>query len=218
MSEDYMGVPGLTQEEYERTQFLGRNWTNEVLYPDTPKIIVGNKKVYPEPEKYLSVGGSDSSIPSVTISTAVKKADPQYVDFNEANLIPVTEQELTNLYYEQLNGQALLILENRNFVNTGNFVYQPISNVSEFITNYDPKKVIAIQDTSDVYFLNFPINLDDKIPKTPTSGVLNGTNVYIDTTGNIVVETKDMRVDERVEIQILLDGTIYEDVLDLGMS
>lgn len=218
MSEDYMGVPGLTQEEYERSQFLGRNWTNEVLYPDTPKIIVGNKKVYPEPEKYLSVSGSDSSTPSVTISTAVKKAEPQYVDFNEANVVPITDTELTDLYFEQINGGGLLVLNNRNFVNTGTFIYQPIVNISDFVREYNPRKLIAIQETSDTFFSNFPINLDEKIPKTPTSGILNGTNVYIDSANNIVIETKDMRVDERVEIQVLLDGTIYEDVLDLGMS
>jgi len=47
---------------------------------------------------------------------------------------------------------------------------------------------------------------------------LNGPNVYIDSIGNIVIETKDMRVDERVEIQVLLNGTIYQDDLDLEIS
>lgn len=201
-----------------------------VVFPGEGSIEIGTGVigiVQPEPpisnvinnnfgSASLTVGGPTTAVSNTSIS--IKKAEPQYVNFNEESLVPILTTELENLYYEQLNGQALLLLNNRNFINTGTFIYQPIVNVSEFVRNYDPRKLIPIQETSDTFFSNFTIDLDDKIPKTPTSGILNGPNVYISSEGNIVVETKNMRVDERVEIQVLLNGTIYEDVLDLGIS
>lgn len=232
MSDDYMGVPGLSAPIFETPKpdpYVVGDYGNQfVVFPGEGSIEIGTGVigiVQPEPPKsiigndvYQTTGGSNSVSPSTSTTSAVKKADPQYVDFNEANVVPITDTELTDLYFEQINGGGLLVLNNRNFVNTGTFIYQPIVNISDFVREYNPRKLIPIQETSDTFFSNFPINLDEKIPKTPTSGILNGTNVYIDSANNIVIETKDMRVDERVEIQVLLDGTIYQDVLDLGTS
>lgn len=218
--------PSASQEPYIVSDYDSQY----AIYPGLGSVDIGTGaigRVQPEPpisdvvnnnsgSANITTGGSTTT--GSNTSTAVKKAEPQYVDFNEASVVPITDTEITDLYFEQINGGGLLVLNNRNFVNTGTFVYQPIVNISDFVREYNPRKLIAIQETSDTFFSNFPINLDEKIPKTPTSGVLNGTNVYIDSANNIVVETKDMRVDERVEIQVLLDGTIYEDVLDLGMS
>jgi hypothetical protein len=180
--------------------------------PNTPSNLVASSS------SPVAATSTPASTTTVVASKAIKKADPQYVNFIEEDLVPFLDTELENLYYEQINGQSLIILNNKNFVNSGTFIYQPIVNVSEFVKNYDPKKLVPLQETSDEFFSNFAISLDDKIPKTPTSGVSNGPNVYISSSGSIVVETKDLRVDERVEIQILLNGTIYEDVLDLGIS
>ena len=41
----------------------------------------------------------------------------------------------------------------------------------------------------------------------------NGTNVYMDSSGNLVIETKDNEPDERVQIEIFTGGTIYTDTL-----
>ncbi len=188
-------------------------------YTGSPPIVVNptpETTYFPPNESGPRYDGSSGS--NLVVSSPVKIATPQYVNFNEESLVPILDTELQDLFYEQLNGQALILINNRNFINTGTFLYQPVVNISDFVRNYDPKKLIPIQETSDTFFSNFPINLDDKIPKTPTSGVLNGPNVYIDSIGNIVIETKDMRVDERVEIQVLLNGTIYQDDLDLEIS
>ena len=65
------------------------------------------------------------------------------------------------------------------------------------------KKIIALQDTSDVYFFNFAINLLTRIPDVPTDSSTNGTNVYIDANGDLVIETKDNASDERIQIEII---------------
>ena len=164
-------------------------------------------------------------VPQVTPTTSnlvtkasVKIATPQYVDFDENVLDPIKEANITNLFFEQVAGHELLILSNKNFVNTKNIDYQPIANISNFKNTYDPKKIIALQDTSDVYFFNFAINLLSRIPDVPTDSSTNGTNVYIDANGDLVIETKDNASDERIQIEIVSGGTIYSDTLGVDES
>jgi hypothetical protein len=70
-----------------------------------------------------------------------------------------------------------------------------------------------LQNTSATYFKNFPIKLENKIPNVGTGP--NGEIVYLEETGNIIINVINLEKDEVVEIQILnsgsiLDGTIYE--------
>lgn len=155
---------------------------------------------------------------NLVTKASVKIATPQYVNFDENVLDPITEDKILNLFFEQVAGHELLILSNKNFVNTKNIEYQPIANVSNFKNIYDPKKIIALQDTSDVYFFNFAINLLARIPDVPTSSSTNGTNVYIDAEGNLVIETKDNAIDEKVQIEIISGGTIDTDILGVDES
>jgi len=177
-------------------------------------------------------GGARDSGPSgsnLVVRSNVKIATPQYVDFNEAEKSPITTNEILNLYFEQINGHALLLLTNLNFVNTQNMPYQPIQNMFDFKQTYDPKRLLGLQDTSDTFFSNFAINLDDKIPLTPTSDSNNGTNVYLATnqyqaltttlvgynrSARVVIETINMENDEIVEIEILSGGTIETDLIE----
>jgi hypothetical protein len=155
---------------------------------------------------------------NLVTKASVKIATPQYVNFDENVLNPITEGDIVNLFFEQVAGHELLILSNKNFVNTKNVEYQPIANISNFKNTYDPKKIIALQDTSDVYFFNFAINLLARIPDVPTDSSTNGTNVYIDSSGNLVIETKNNEPDERIQIEIVSGGTIYSDTLEVDES
>ena len=176
-------------------------------------------------DDYLGVPGLQvpvDPVPNTPVSASlvaspkpqVKIATPQYVGFNEVSINPLNLEAIQRLFFEEVNGQELLLLSNRNFINFQNISYQPISGVFNFKTKYDSKKIISLQDTSDSYFSNFAINLDSKIPKAPSSESTNTTNVYMKTDGNLIVELVNLADDERVEIQILLDGTIYEDVVE----
>lgn len=218
MSEDYMGVPGLTYEDYQKMQepveqqpikYFGDNrsspygiWMNK---PKTTPTPAAPKEVY------LS---ASPSVSTVSTTSQVKIATPQYVNFNEESLNPLDVDAILRLYFEQINGKELLILSNRNFISSQNIAYQPISNVSSFKNQYDPKKILALQDTSDSYFSNFSIKLDAKIPTSPTSESTNNTNVYMKSNGDLVIELVNLENDEIVEIQTLLNGTIYKDLIE----
>jgi len=166
---------------------------------------------------------------NLVVKSPVKIATPQYVNFNEATINPITTNEILNLYFEEINGHALLLLNNTNFVNTPSINYQPIVNMWEITKRYDPKKILGLQDTSDTYFGNFSIKLENKIPKVPSTESTNGKNVYLATnqdllltqvvvgynrSARLVIETVNMEKDERVEIEILSDGTIDTDLIE----
>ena len=171
----------------------------------------------PTPSKPSSGGGGtggEQFLRAGSGSTApVKIATPQYVDIlNKTTFSPLLEGLL---YFEQINGLMLLSLTNNANLNTENVNYQPIVNMAEVQRSLDPKVVLALQNTSEKYFLNFPIRLETRIPNDGNGP--SGTNVYINfSTGNLVIESINLNVGEKVEIETLQNGTIYE--TDLGVD
>ena len=167
--------------------------------PDTPGNSGGGG------EQFLRAGSGSTS--------PVKIATPQYVDILKKTTFSPDLEGL--LYFEQINGLMLLSLTNNANLNTENVNYQPIINMAEIQRSLNPKSVLALQNTSEKYFLNFHIKLDTKIPSVGNGP--SGTNVYIDTsTGNLVIETINLNAGEKIEIQTLQNGTIYE--TDLGVD
>ena len=95
----------------------------------------------------------------------------------------------------------------------GNLYPNFIKNLSNIEQQYNPNNILGLQATSNKYFNNFPIKLDQKVPTSPTGP--NNTYVYSDIqTGDIIVESVNLDIDEQVEIQIVVNGTIYEGYLN----
>lgn len=152
----------------------------------------------------------------------VKIATPQYVKFDrdkEGDAEP--DQDFIKLiFFEQINGVALLSLTNSAKLDTGTVSYQPIINMAETIRALNPKNIVALQDTSDKYFLNFPIKLETKIPNVGNGP--DGTNVYREDQagiwpmnldprrGAIIIEAINLGPRENIQIETLQSGTIYK--------
>jgi hypothetical protein len=119
---------------------------------------------------------------------------------------------MTDLIFENIGGQELLEITRHDTI-SGDFIpSQLIKNIGRLNQVYDAKNIINLQNTSDRYFSNFAIKLNNKIPNIGNGP--DGSNIYIeDSTGDIIIELIDMAADEQVEVQISIDGTIYEVVL-----
>ena len=66
-----------------------------------------------------------------------------------------------------------------------------------------------MQATSDKYFANFAIKFEEKVPEEGNGP--NGSNIYFDeTTGDLIIESININKDELLEVEISLNGTIYE--------
>ena len=150
----------------------------------------------------------------------VKIATPQYVKFDrdKEGDAEIDQDFIKLIFFEQINGLALLSLTNSAKLDTGTISYQPIANMAETIRALNPKNIIALQNTSDKYFLNFPIKLETKVPNVGSGP--NGINVYRNdqggitvsdlTMGAIIIEAINLRERESIQIETLQSGTIYK--------
>ncbi len=129
--------------------------------------------------------------------------------FNDDN-VPI--EIMTDLIFENIGGQELINIARNDTVNGQTVIYQPIKNLTQIQQEYNPNNIVSLQATSDKYFQNFSIKLDDKVPDEPTGP--SGEHVYIDpVTGELVIEAVNLEPDEQIEVEITISGTIYEAVI-----
>jgi hypothetical protein len=116
---------------------------------------------------------------------------------------------MTDLIFEDIGGHELLSISRNDIINGQQVSYSPIKNLGLIQQRYNPNNILKLQATSDTYFANFPIKFEEKVPLQGNGP--NGTNVYIEeSTGDLIIETINMNNDEQIEIQIAINGTIYE--------
>ena len=133
------------------------------------------------------------------------------------NLIITSYEEtplevMTDLIFEDIGGQEIINISRTDIINGQDIIYQPIKNLASINYQYNPQNILALQDTSENYFKKFPINAANKVPNTGTG--INGSTVYIDeSTGNLIIELVNIENDEQVEVQILRNGTFFNDTI-----
>jgi len=139
----------------------------------------------------------------------VKTATLDIILFDEEN---IPTDGMFDQIFENIGGQELISITRSDIVNGQKISYQPIKNLSAIQQRYNPNNILSLQQTADKFFAGFSIKLEDKIPEDGNG--TNGENVYLNATGDLVIEFINVNPDEQVETQISLSGTIYE--ADLG--
>lgn len=136
----------------------------------------------------------------------VKTAPIDTVLFDDDSL-PI--EIMTDLVFENLGGQELINIARNDTVNGQKIIYQPIRNLFNIQQEYNSNNIVSIEGTSNKYFQNFPINFESKVPEFGSGP--NQDHVYIDPyNGSLIIEAINIEEDEQIEIQIVIDGTIYE--------
>lgn len=207
--------------------------TTASISPVNP-FYVGGQKVEVIPEQFPTFSGSQSktlkgveatpdtatnqsgsAISGATqykAAPAIKTATPDIVILDDETF---PEEALAALIFENIGGQELLNISRSDIINGQKISYSPIKNLASIQQQFNSRNIISLDGTSDKYFSGFSIKLEDK---TPISG--NGENeefVYIDPlTGDLVVEAVNLQADERIEIEIIQNGTIYD--IELGQA
>jgi len=139
----------------------------------------------------------------------VKTATLDIILFDEEN---IPTDGMFDQIFENIGGQELISITRSDIVNGQKISYQPIKNLSAIQQRYNPNNILSLQQTADKFFAGFSIKLEDKIPENGNG--TNGENVYLNATGDLIIEFINVNPDEQVETQISLSGTIYE--ADLG--
>jgi hypothetical protein len=176
----------------------GRSANDTEFIPVTPFSTVSNLTSTPySPSSILASSGS---------ADAVKTAVPGDILFDDES-IPI--EIMADLIFENIGGQELINIARNDIINGQDISYQPIKNLTSLQQQYNPNNILSVQSTSDKYFSNFAIKLENKTPNVGNGPF--GSNVYIDPlTGNMVVDAINLETDEQIEIEITLSGTIYE--------
>jgi hypothetical protein len=139
----------------------------------------------------------------------VKTATLDIILFDEEN---IPTDGMFDQIFENIGGQELISITRSDIVNGQKISYQPIKNLSAIQQRYNPNNILSLQQTSDKFFAGFSIKLEDKIPENGNG--INGENVYLNASGDLIIEFINVNPDEQVETQISVSGTIYE--ADLG--
>jgi hypothetical protein len=148
------------------------------------------------------------SKPSSSSDGVLTASKDIFVTSDEAMPIEI----MTDLVFEDIGGQEIINISRSDIVNGQNVIYQPIKNLTSLNYQYNPQNIISLQDTSETYFKKFPIILDKKLPINGTGP--NNETVYIEeSTGNIIINIVNLEEDEQVEVQILNNGSLFNDTI-----
>ena len=142
--------------------------------------------------------------------SAVKVATPDLFVFKD-DVLP--EQLMVDLIFEDIGGHELITLSRNDLISGQTISYQPIKNISSLYLQYNPQNILNLQDTSVTIFKNFPIKIEKSLPSSGTGP--DGKTVYLNASGDLVIEVVNLEPDEQIDVQILisgdrLSGTIYE--------
>lgn len=173
--------------------------------PNASKGYEENVKA-PKRDTISAEPNAPASLKALSAEPAVKTAPIDTILFND-DLVPI--EIMFDLILEDIGGQELINIARNDIINGQQISYQPIKNLSSIQQQYNYKNILGIQNTSDKYFSNFSIKLENKIPNSGNGP--SGSNVYLeDLTGNLVIETVNIEPDEQIEVEITVSATIYE--------
>ena len=162
--------------------------------------------VPPTPAIVVSATPINTPIATTVVVPPAKTAPIDTVLFDNSS-VPI--EIMTDLIFEDIGGQELINIARNDIINGQQISYSTIKNLASIQQQYNPNNIISLQSTSDKYFANFSIKLNEKIPNVGNGP--SGSNVYIDeATGDLIIETINTLSDEQVDVQIAISGTIYE--------
>jgi hypothetical protein len=171
-----------------------------------PTNTFGPALIDPEPMTPATTPTAAAPVAAQPPPPPVKTAPIDTVLFDDEGT-PI--EVMTDLIFENIGGHELINIARNDIVNGQQVSYQPIKNLSSIQQQYNPNNILSLQSTSDKYFANFSIKLENKIPQPGTGP--NGAHVYLDNnTGNMIIEAINLEIDEQIEVEITTSGTIYE--------
>ena len=153
------------------------------------------------PQTPASTSVSNSAPPD-----PVKTAPIDTVLFNDDSM---SIEIMADLIFEDIGGHELINIARNDIINGQQISYTPIKNLGLIQQKYNPNNILGLQATSEKYFANFPIKFEEKVPVEGNGP--NGSNVYFDdVTGDLIIEGVNLNKDELFEVEVSLNGTIYE--------
>jgi hypothetical protein len=203
------GLTGVSIGQAINSATQAKRSENTITNNPTNNMLVGQSNSF----SIVATPPVPEILPQMTIfsveKTPVKTATLDIILFDEES---VPTDGMFDQIFENIGGQELISITRSDIVNGQKISYQPIKNLSAIQQRYNPNNILSLQQTADKFFAGFSIKLEDKIPEIGNG--TNGENVYLNASGDLIIEFININADEQVETLISASGTIYE--ADLG--
>ena len=187
-------LANLNKDKYKKT----------IGYGTDPGVGSGDQIVPPDFTPYSPEVGEVNTPP---LSIKIPNKD-NILSFDKANY---NVAEITALVFEKLGAVELTKFTRTDTVDGINPYYNIISNLSSIKKEFDPSNLISSQKSDTSLYNAFSIKLENKIPGEKYLEDRSLENyIYIDTSGNLVIELINITSDELVEVEIDTNGTIVE--------
>jgi hypothetical protein len=160
-----------------------------------------------------SGSGSATTAAASTVTTTpdVKIATSNIILF-QSEAMPV--EIMADLLFEDIGGQEIISIARNDIVNGQDIKYSPIKNTNKLFLQYNPQNILSLQGTAYSNFRSYPIDLLSHVPEVANGP--DGENVYINSSGDLVIDIINLLPDEQVEIQIVNSGQALNDTIYLG--
>lgn len=157
-----------------------------------------------QPETSILSSGSQLPSPQPYVKVATKDI------ILSDDVVPA--EIMSDLLFEDIGGQEIINILRNDLVNGQNILYNPVKNINAIYVQNNSKNIVAIQNTSESIFKNYPIDLLSKIPNVGNGP--SGETVYIDPISeDIILEFINIEQDEYVDVQILSSGHLLNDTI-----
>jgi hypothetical protein len=161
-------------------------------------------------------------VPNIPANNNVKRADPVKIATPDVMLYTVDDleiQAINDILFENIGGQELISISRNDILNGQNVSVQPIKNLKSLALKYNPKNIVSLSETSESFFSNFPIALENYLPNQALGTKLS----EVDADGNLVINFINVPNGEQIEVQLfaggnILDETIFNDTMYEGDS
>jgi hypothetical protein len=142
-----------------------------------------------------------------------KVADPQFI----LSADPTTSvEEMENVIWQGIGGHEILSLARRDLIDGKNINYNLISGLKQLFEEYNPKTILAIENSAPLYFNAFGIKFELYLPSLK---ILNRVDpdlknpVTIDKNNEVSIYFMNIKDSYDVEIQSLSAQEVLRDTI-----
>lgn len=143
-------------------------------------------------------------------SNLSRSADPELIEFGDD---PNVVEDTVNLFFQQLGGRELINLVNKDIINSINPNTSLISNLFQINIDYNPQNLVPLFNPANEIINSYALKFNDYVPEPGEGTGPAGSFIYIDDNGDLVINLVNLQNNEKVEVQILNNGTVFGDTI-----
>lgn len=145
---------------------------------------------------------------SAKISVAgIKAATPDVI--LEDQSVPV--DVISGLMFESIGGQELISIARSDLTSSNISSKSMISNINYINGKYSSSTLFTLPGGINSYFNNFQKDFNYFVPEDGSAD--DGSRIYLDSDGNIVIDVVNLGTNDVVDVQLLNIGTVESDIM-----